>query len=212
MDVVIKINNGSSVSEMEMKGASDKSEAAIIAGFFGQMGTVVQPEPIKLSADPIVRSEGKKLATGFVKSPEIKIKEPIKSAEEITKAVNDSFDNMIEKALRPERTRRLPLVGQESRSAFPVSETAKVAKAEEPEHWKTGIKVDEDGTKRYKCHYVCGCGSKGRRYIPLDFDFVYCRDCESELDVYPAAESVGTDGIPDRDGFGNFFVAGEPTS
>ena len=214
MEVSIKINNGSSESHLDMKGASQESEAAIIAGFFNQMGTVVHPEPIKQSGVPIDTSKLQKIAAPLKPFP----KEAAFAKAESRPIIKENpIDNLIEKALRPEASKRLPLVGQSERGLFPIEEIAKIkefAKAEkqsnaEPEHWKTGIKTDEDGTKRYKCHYRCQCGDKGNRYIPLGFDFIFCRACDAEIDVKPATTTgkVDTDGAPERDAFGCFFTA-----
>lgn len=172
---------------------------------------------------------GRELTKAFTSSP------PQKHAEQSHDALNlEKLKAEIEKAkdapLQPiateepsadasknaaERTkgisRKLPIVGMDERTTFPLSETAKVKESERkntsaPEHWETGIKEDSDGSKRYRCHYRCRCGGQGKRYIPLDFDYIYCRDCEEEIDVKPATGKVKVDGVPERDSFGNFFV------
>lgn len=214
MEVSIKINNGSAYSFLDMKDASQESEAAIIAGFFNQMGTVVHPEPIKQSGASIDTSKLQKNTAPLKPCS----KEVAFAKAESQPIIKESpIDSMIEKALRPEASKRLPLVGQSERTSFPIEEMAKIKEAvkfekptdADPEHWKTGIKVDEDGTKRYKCHYRCKCGDKGNRYIPLDFDFIYCRACDAEIDVKPATTTgkVDADGAPERDAFGCFFTA-----
>jgi hypothetical protein len=77
----------------------------------------------------------------------------------------------------------------------------------EPEFYKTGIKVDEDGTKRYKCRYTCRCGKRGNHYIPLRTEEVCCHECGEVLDVLLATGGVNASGIPERDDFGNFYFA-----
>jgi hypothetical protein len=80
-------------------------------------------------------------------------------------------------------------------------------KESEPEFWKTGIKIDEDGTKRYKCRYTCDCGAKGNHYIPLKTAEVNCFECEQPLEVSLATGEVDATGVPIRDSFGNYYVA-----
>ncbi|WP_042472861.1 DnaD domain-containing protein [Bacillus ndiopicus] len=80
---------------------------------------------------------------------------------------------------------------------------------EEQEHWKTGIKVEDDGTKRYRCYYWCDCCSKGKRYIHEHDEIITCRECGQELYVETATPNYQTNGLPERDKFGNFFIARE---
>jgi hypothetical protein len=86
--------------------------------------------------------------------------------------------------------------------------TSHLTPKDEPEFYKTGIKVDEDGTKRYKCRYTCECGKKGNHYIPLKTVDVTCHECDYLLDVSLATGKVDALGIPVRDKNGNFFIAG----
>lgn len=106
------------------------------------------------------------------------------------------------------RSRRLPLKGMESRTSFLVEDIAGQSEQEDtPEHWRTGIKTDEDGTKRYKCRYFCECGGESNHYIPLETNWVDCRECGASMPVEEATSNVDENGVPERDGFGNFFVA-----
>lgn len=82
-----------------------------------------------------------------------------------------------------------------------------VESEEQPEYYRTGIKVDEDGTKRYKCRYSCDCGRKGNHYIPLGVTSVHCHDCNTEIEVEPATFEIDENNVPGRDHHGNFFVA-----
>ncbi|NMH68589.1 hypothetical protein HF072_07320 [Bacillus sp. RO3] len=75
----------------------------------------------------------------------------------------------------------------------------------DPEYFKTGIKVKE-GVKHYKTRYFCKnrkCGHKGNHYLPEGTEFTYCHQCEEKLLVREAAEN----GFPNRDEWGNFYVA-----
>lgn len=84
---------------------------------------------------------------------------------------------------------------------------AAIATSGEPEWWTTGIKIDEDGTKRYKCRYQCTCGKKGNHYIPLKVEEVPCFECDAPLQVRLATGQVEANGIPERDDWGNYYVA-----
>ncbi|MEG0450931.1 MAG: hypothetical protein RR595_13830, partial [Lysinibacillus sp.] len=64
-------------------------------------------------------------------------------------------------------------------------------------------------TKRYRCYYWCDCGSKGKRYIEIGHEYVNCRDCGEELLLEAATPNVQTNGLPERDNYGNFFIARE---
>jgi hypothetical protein len=88
-----------------------------------------------------------------------------------------------------------------------ASVTSHLTPKDEPEFYKTGIKVDEDGTKRYKCRYTCRCGKRGNHYIPLRTEEVCCHECGELLDVLLATGEVNDSGIPERDEFGNFYFA-----
>lgn len=74
--------------------------------------------------------------------------------------------------------------------------------------WETGIKVREDGTKHYQAYYWCECGDKGKRYIAPTDTTLCCRACEQALVVEPATLTK-ENGLPERDTFGNFFIARE---
>lgn len=125
-----------------------------------------------------------------------------------------------EKGHDSERNRRLPLLGQENRSSFSIADQLETKKndlavtktdiapiANEPEYWKTGIKVDEDGTQRYKCHYWCECGKQGNHYIEMGSLDTECHECGAAIDVEPATKKTDKDGVPERDTWGNFFIA-----
>jgi hypothetical protein len=78
----------------------------------------------------------------------------------------------------------------------------------DPDYFKTGIKVKE-GVKHYKTRYYCKnrkCGHKGNHYLPERTEFTYCHQCEEKLLVREASEN----GFPNRDEWGNFYVADRP--
>ncbi|EKN67855.1 hypothetical protein P9E76_01655 [Schinkia azotoformans] len=112
------------------------------------------------------------------------------------------------------RPRQLPLIGAEPTLSQNLGEkfAAAVGKKqdESPEFWATGIKTNDDGTKRYKCYYRCECGSKGNHYIQLGTESVKCYDCQTQLKVEqatPFGKEIDGEWVPERDPFGNFFTA-----
>jgi hypothetical protein len=112
-------------------------------------------------------------------------------------------------SVKPSTSRKLPLIDSNRSEIVSVGEKLQAAlnPNDEPEFYKTGIKIDEDGTKRYKCRYTCQCGRKGNHYIPLKTPEVWCHDCEEPLEVGLAAGEVDAKGIPVRDDFGNYYYA-----
>ncbi|PED02900.1 hypothetical protein CN423_19355 [Bacillus cereus] len=107
-------------------------------------------------------------------------------------------------------TRKLPIV-EVNRSSFPMEEIAKITKKEEvdPTHWKTGIKYDDEGKPRYRTRYdCCMCGNRGNQYEYEGNKFTKCHKCNAKLKIVQATKN----GFPERDTFGNFYVANEEYS
>jgi len=107
-------------------------------------------------------------------------------------------------------TRKLPIV-EVNRSSFPMEEIAKITKKEEadPTHWKTGIKYDDEGKPRYRTRYdCCMCGNRGNQYENEGNKFTKCHKCNAKLKMVQATKN----GFPERDAFGNFYVANEEYS
>ncbi|HDX9649066.1 TPA: hypothetical protein ROY02_005461 [Bacillus cereus] len=108
------------------------------------------------------------------------------------------------------QTRKLPIV-EVNRSSFPMEEIAKITKKEEadPTHWKTGIKYDDEGKTRYRTRYeCCMCGNRGNQYEYQENKFTKCHNCNVKLKIVQATKN----GFPERDAFGNFYVANEEYS
>ncbi|PFD09183.1 hypothetical protein [Bacillus cereus] len=108
------------------------------------------------------------------------------------------------------QTRKLPIV-EVNRSSFPMEEIAKITKKEEadPIHWKTGIKYDEEGNPRYRTRYeCCMCGNRGNQYEYKENKFTKCHKCNAKLKIVQATKN----GFPERDAFGNFYVANDEYS
>lgn len=75
----------------------------------------------------------------------------------------------------------------------------------DPDFRKTGIKIRENGTKYYRCRYICSkCRNKGNHYIKKTDGFITCHECGNRMRVISATEK----GFPDTDDYGNFFIAG----
>lgn len=107
-------------------------------------------------------------------------------------------------------SKQLQMINSDRSSMVSLGEKLQgaIESTEEPDFWKTGIKIDEDGTKLYRTYYVCECGHKGRRYIELGGAPV-CHNCDQPVNpVRRATDLVDEEGIPvERDQWGNFFVA-----
>ena len=71
-------------------------------------------------------------------------------------------------------------------------------------HYNTGILINNELEKRFKCRYRCpSCHHEANRYIEQGTPFVNCHDCNKEMSV----RSVG-DNPMDYDDFNNFYIAG----
>ena len=140
------------------------------------------------------------------------IAEPVKQLYDPKQAAADvkaEIDRMIEADKKQESKtlkKKLPIVGQENRSSFSMED---LLSEEEPSYFKTGIKEDESGRKRYKVRYECEeCGHRANHYIPSDVDTVKCHECDEVMFVEKAIKEL-KDGEPQPNDFGNFYVAGE---
>lgn len=112
------------------------------------------------------------------------------------------------------------LLNSKRNLSIPVGEklaAAVEAAKEQPEWWTTGIKYKEDGVPHYRCRYYCknpGCQAKGNEYIRLEDSEVACHNCGQKLAVRLATgEYEDYDKmIPERDNWGNFFIADHPVT
>lgn len=134
--------------------------------------------------------------------------------EQLRDAVKDTVKN---------RSRKLPIVDV-NRSSFPMEDVVKITKQKDrpcapdpvkekeeadPTHWKTGIKYDDEGTPRYRTRYeCCMCGNRGNQYEYEGNKFTKCHNCNAKLKIVPARKK----GLPERDSFGNFYVANDEYS
>lgn len=123
---------------------------------------------------------------------------------------HEQIQESVVKMTTDKQTRKLPIV-EVNRSSFPVEEIAKITKKEEadPIHWKTGIKYDDEGTPRYRTRYeCCMCGNRGNQYEYKENKFTKCHKCNAKLKIVHATKN----GFPERDAFGNFYVANDEYS
>lgn len=105
------------------------------------------------------------------------------------------------------RPKSVELLGSNRSLQVPIAEAA--AFSDKPDWYHTGIKL-KDGVPHYRTRYWCqndACLKQSNQYIPLDTETVECHDCGTEMKVRPAIGIVQSDGIPERDRFGNFFRA-----
>lgn len=182
--------------DLKMQGVTTSDQSAVISKLFLFLNSrreAVQAPPKQFELKPLVKIEDRykdKKATEIIKELMPGQEEPKES-----------------------RPRRLPFVDREHSNIVSVGEALQKAvakKSEVPSWWHTGIKVDDGGTKRYRCRYECpACGDKGKRYIPLDTKTIQCRKCEADLKVVTAVGMWDALGIPVRDSWGNFFIANE---
>lgn len=208
MEIFVEVLDGEKKSTLQMKGASQENEKMLIGGFFQMMGTrVAAPKNYKGG-----RNEENVGLTRAVEKAVTSIKNLAGNTPEAV-GLEKIEETKINEPESSSISRKLPILGQENRISIPIAEMAKITplsnetKEEEPEYWRTGIKEDEDGTKRYKCRYWCSCGEKGNHYIPLDTEVVSCHACEGRMAVETATFERDKDGVPVRDDFGNFFIA-----
>lgn len=125
-------------------------------------------------------------------------------------ATHEHIQESVVKMTTDKQTRKLPIV-EVNRSSIPMEEIAKITKKEEadPTHWKTGIKYDDEGKPRYRTRYeCCMCGNRGNQYEYQENKFTKCHNCNVKLKIVQATKK----GFPERDAFGNFYVANDEYS
>jgi hypothetical protein len=77
---------------------------------------------------------------------------------------------------------------------------------DQPEWVRTGIKIDPDGRKRYRCRYHCViCNYRETHYIFEASTEIKCHSCRMPMPV----KAAHPDGFPAQDTHGNFYRAGE---
>lgn len=77
---------------------------------------------------------------------------------------------------------------------------------DQPVWVKTGIKIDPEGRRRYKCRYHCViCNIRATHYIFEGSAEIKCHSCKAGMPVF----SASPEGFPNRDTHGNYYRAGE---
>lgn len=200
MNIEISLQNAS----LKASSLQDNHVTAIIHGFFGAL----QVTP----ASTVTSNQTEKIAEAVVQS---NIAEAVTKAlgalKPDTKLVSQHTEDS-DPGQEPKYKRVLPKINAARTLQVPIGDVAKIKtmESESQSHWETGIKIEEDGTERLRCYYWCDCGSKGKRYIQKNTEKVNCRDCGQELFVEPATPNYQENGLPERDSFGNFYIAREP--
>lgn len=82
--------------------------------------------------------------------------------------------------------------------------------AQQQDFYQTGIKYrnlnGRENIPHYRCRYECPvCDTKGNHYIPKDTPQVTCHTCKAQLEVEEATKL----GLPNRDEWGNFYLAND---
>ncbi|MBU8908535.1 hypothetical protein [Desertibacillus haloalkaliphilus] len=201
----LKLFDGKKEANLRMSSLEVEEKGALIKGIFNFFEVSTEPPETKptheIPAADVLEN---------TKAPEKKEPKPIQKPAPVTKVKEDK-----EPPTTP-RPKQLPLLGAERRMSVPLSDLAESINqsdqpqeqsSEKPDFYITGYKIDEDGTKRYKCRYFCDCRSQANHYIPLGTETVNCYECDAELVVELATGEKDRYGIPSRDDFGNYYVA-----
>ncbi|MCY7486398.1 hypothetical protein [Paenibacillus alvei] len=210
--IKLSINNGEMNGVLELDKLSNENKAALIDGFFKAFG-VDEVKSNVSKADATVNVSPAKFETSD--------RERIIPMKDIVTHMNEASAKLVASlspiAQRMKEVMKPPLINSERNLSVQVGEklaaAAETAK-EKPEWWTTGIKY-KDGVARHRCRYYCqnpGCQDKRNVYIRLDESEVKCHSCGQKLAVRLATgEYEDFDKmIPERDKFGNFFIADHP--
>lgn len=146
--------------------------------------------------------------------------------KEVEKELYDSFRSAIDKATHLvnsdlEENEQDPdeeevykagyqaLVSNEEGLHHPESEFEEMRKlkSEERKRKNFGMKVKDDGNKRYQLYYICdeeNCGHKGKRYVPKGSVYTNCHECGHRMNIRHATDK----GFGFKDEFSNYYIAG----
>ncbi len=137
--------------------------------------------------------------------------EMTKTYEQIGKAYSSFFNNLspVENVSKEKVVHMSEEIKQNLIEGLQQTEDLKEvyqATNDQPEWVATGIKIDEDGTKRYRCRYQCPiCYHKGSHYIYDSSKETWCHSCRMRMKVSPAHP----EGFPNTDTHNNFFRSGD---
>lgn len=117
----------------------------------------------------------------------------------------------IEQTEVKERSRTLPLkshnenYAHKEQEGFSIGDVLNKEMSSEKSHFYTGIKVDDDGQKRYQCRYICpNCKTKSKHYVYTDEKEIDCHECGEHMEVKSIEDYAGVE----KDNFNNFYYAG----
>lgn len=186
LSVKISIKDGDRQAELEITEADNLSKLVIIQNVFNLFG---------IDKD---------------------IFETVSTMEKIGRVYSDFFDsvNPIENVkkeaveVKSEEIREKMIEGLKQPELIEVYKTT----SDQPEWVTTGIKIGENGNKRYRCRYHCTvCNHRGSHYIYEDSKETWCHSCRTKLKVSPAHPEGfrKEDGSMNHDTYTNFFRAGE---
>ena len=139
------------------------------------------------------------------------ILEQVNEFEKIGKAYSNFFEkmNQQEKVTREKNVHASEDIKKQMIQGLQQTEELKQvyeAVDDQPEWVRTGVKVDSDGRKRYRCRYHCViCNHKGKHYIFEGSVDIKCHSCRKAMPV----SSAHPEGFPNQDTHGNFYRAGE---
>jgi hypothetical protein len=137
--------------------------------------------------------------------------EMVKTFEQVGRAYSSFFENLnpIENATKEEIVLKSEEIKQSLIEGLQNTEELKEVYQttdDQPEWIRTGIKVDPDGRKRYRCRYHCViCNYRANHYIYENSTEIKCHSCGMAMPVSPAHP----DGFPNADTHNNFFRAGD---
>lgn len=189
------------------KGVQAEQASKAIEGFFSVLGKqqqVIEVAPPTIKANKTMSIPREEVKAVLHKGDKVIPKADAEKFKEIAKVERTvGLPPMIPPAVVTQNAPKvLPKIDDQRSLHTPIGELIP------QEHWETGIKI-VDGVNKYRTHYWCDCGSKGRRYVDIKDETLKCRDCEKELYIEDATPNLQENGLPERDNFGNFFIARE---
>lgn len=194
----LEVREGDNVkkTELELDGTDELNRITIIHNVFEVFG--VNKDILEITET--YQKIGKAYKSFFDKV------EPIEAPSEKLlpiKMTDDESSSELAQKLSAELQEQSPKVENKYSKTALAEAYNEALTGEEPEYYKTGIKVDGKVSK-YKTRVHCDCGDQFNRYIPKNTKFIRCNSCGKEHNVRWAKR-----GYLERDTKGNFFIAGK---
>ncbi|OUS70281.1 hypothetical protein B1748_29025 [Paenibacillus sp. MY03] len=205
--IKLSIVHGDKRFEMEAAETNDQHVTIALEGAFGIFG-IEQARPHQEMKFPVPVVEKPELVVTDLKAKQAREVAAAKS-EVVEKPSPVPMPPQVPASILPpsSRPRAVELLGSSRSLQVPIGEVA-----ENPEWWQTGIKY-KDGVPHYRTRYYCknrDCRHKGNQYVSIDAKSTECHQCGTHMKLRTATGLVGSDGIPEIDTFGNFFIADGP--